>query len=117
MKNFFLSFKEFLFFFHQFLSFIKKKLIDKTKTGENVPILEVFKVVLVHKKYQQKSEFIHTFSPIKSYAYLLNVEPSNLVLWKTYNTEFDKIIIIFTDQNGRPLEIEDKVNLTLIINK
>ena len=55
--------------------------------------------------------------PNKSYAYLLNVEPSNLVFLKTYNTEFDEIIITFTDQNGRPLEIEDKVNLTLLINK
>ena len=40
---------------------------------------------------------------------------------KTYNTELtyntDKIIITFTGQNGRPLEIEDKVNLTLFISK
>ena len=36
---------------------------------------------------------------------------------KTYNTEFDEIIITVTDQNGRRLEIEDKVNLTLHINK
>ena len=34
-----------------------------------------------------------------------------------YNTEFDEITITFTDQNVRPLEIEDKVNLTLVINK
>ena len=36
---------------------------------------------------------------------------------KTYNTETDEIIIIFKNENGRPLEIEDKVNLTSIINK
>ena len=37
---------------------------------------------------------------------------------KTYNTEFDEIVIItFTDQNGKQLEIEDKVNLRLLINK
>ena len=29
-----------------------------------------------------------------------------------YNTEFDDIIIIFKDQNGRPSEIEDKISLT-----
>ena len=51
------------------------------------------------------------------YAYLLNVEPSNLVVLKTYNTEFGEIIITFTDQNGRPLEIEGKANLTSLINK
>ena len=53
----------------------------------------------------------------KSYGYLENVEPSNLVLLKTYNTEFDKIIITFMDQNGRLLEIEDRISLTLLINE
>ena len=33
------------------------------------------------------------------------------------NTGFDNIIKAFTDQNGRPLKIEDKVNLKLLINK
>ena len=55
--------------------------------------------------------------PNKSYDYVLNVEPSNSVFLKTYNIEFDEIIITFTDHNGRSLEIEDKVNLTLLINK
>ena len=53
----------------------------------------------------------------KSYGYLLNVEPNNLVILKTYNTESDDITITFTEQNRRPLEIEDKVNLTLLVNK
>ena len=30
--------------------------------------------------------------PNKSHAYLLNIEPSNLVFLKCKNTEFDKII-------------------------
>ena len=99
-----------------------KKLIDKTKNGENVPSLEVVEAVSVHcnlvdSQYQQNSEVLYTFTPNKSYAYLLNVETSNLVFLETYNTEFDKIIISFTGQNGRPLETEDKVNLTLLINK
>ena len=55
--------------------------------------------------------------PNKCYAYLLNVEPSHLVFLKTYNTEFDEIIITFSDQNGGPLEKEDKVGWTLLINK
>ena len=53
----------------------------------------------------------------KSYAYLLNMEPSNLVFLKTYNTEFDELITAFTDKNCRPLEMEDKFNLTLLFNK
>ena len=36
---------------------------------------------------------------------MLIVEPSNLVFLKTYNTEFDEIIITFTNQNDRPLEM------------
>ena len=50
-------------------------------------------------------------------SYFLNVKPSNLVFLKIHNTEFDEIIITLTDQNGRLLEIEEKVNLTLLINK
>ena len=40
-----------------------------------------------------------------------------MVFLKTYNTEPDDITIAFTDQNGRPLQIEDKFNLTLLIKK
>ena len=84
--------------------------------------LEVAEVVLVQwnlldDQYQQTPEVLYTFMPNRFYAYLLNVEPSNLVFLKTYNTEFDDIIKTFTDQNGIPLEIKDKVNLILLINK
>ena len=63
------------------------------------------------------SEVLYTFTSNKPSAYLLNVEPSNLVFLKTYTTEFDEVIIAFTDQNGRLLKIEDKINLTFFINK
>ena len=33
---------------------------------------------------------------------------------KTINTEFQSIQLRFTDQNNRPLEIEDSINITLI---
>ena len=86
-----------------------RKLFNKTKkSGENVPSIEVVKVFLVQgnladNQYQQKSEVFF--------------EPTNLVFLKTYSNEFDEIILTFTNQNGRPLEIEDKVNLTLPLNK
>ena len=51
----------------------------------------------------------------KYYADVLNLEASNLEFLKTYSTEFDDIIVSFTEQNGRLLEIEEKVNLTLLI--
>ena len=98
-----------------------KRIIDKTKGRKNVPSLEEVLVLvqckLVDNQYQQKSQVIYMFALNKSYVYLLNNEPSNLVFLKTYNTDFDKIFITFTDQNDRLLEIEDKVNLTLLTNK
>ena len=65
-----------------------KKLIEKTKNEEYVLSLEVVEVILVQcnlvdNQYQQKSEVLYTFTANKSYAYLLNVEPSNLVFLKT----------------------------------
>ena len=58
---------------------------------------------LVDNQHQQKSEVLYTFTPNKSYACLLNVKPSYLVFLKTYNKEFDEIIIKFTEHHGRPL--------------
>ena len=95
----------------------QKKLIGKTKNGKNLPSLEVVEKVecnLVDSQYQQKSEVLYTFTPDKSYTYLLNNEPQQFSFFETYNTKFLETIITFTGQNGRPLEIEGKVNLTLI---
>ena len=99
-----------------------KKLICKIKNVEKIQSLEVVEVVLVQcnlvdNQYQQNLEVFYTFTPNKSHTCFLNSEPINLVFLKTENTKFGEIIITFTDQNGRPLEIEDKVNLTLLINK
>ena len=35
---------------------------------------------LIDNQYQQSSEVLYTFMPNKSYIYLLNIQPSNLVL-------------------------------------
>ena len=35
---------------------------------------------------------------------------------KIFNSEFSNIEIWFTDQNSKPVDIEDKVNITLVIN-
>ena len=68
-----------------------KKLIEKTKNVEYVSSLEVVEILLVQcnlidNQYQQKSEVLYTFTGNKFYAYLLNVEASNLALLNTYNT-------------------------------
>ena len=99
-----------------------QKIREKIQNGKNVLNLEVVELVLVQcnlvdNQHEEKSEVLYTFTPNNFYAYLLNVEPSNLVFLKTYNTEFDEMIITLMDQNGGPLEIEDKVDLALVINK
>ena len=60
-----------------------------------MPRLEVVEMFLVQcnledNQYQQIFEALYTFTSNKIYAYLLNVEPSNLVFLRTYNTEFDE---------------------------
>ena len=66
---------------------------------------EVVEVVLVQynlvdNQYQQKSEVLYIFTPSKCYIYPLNVKPSHLAFFETFNTELDEIIKKFTDQNG-----------------
>ena len=68
-----------------------KKLIDKTKWRKRTwssRCLEVAEVLLVQcnlvdNQYQQKSEVLLTFTTNRSYSYLLNLEPSNLVFLNT----------------------------------
>ena len=68
-----------------------KKSIEKIKNRDKISSLEVaelllFQCNLVDYEYQQKSEVLYTFVPERSYAYLLNVKSSSLVILKTYDT-------------------------------
>ena len=58
---------------------------------------------------------LHTFIPNKPFVSLLEISPRNHVFLKTFNSEFNDIEVGFTDQNSQPLEIEDRINLTLVI--
>ena len=82
--------------------------------------LETAEVVLVHcnlvnDNYQQASTVLFTFVPNKKYGQLITITPHSLTVLKTTNAEFSFIELWFTDQNDKPLEIEDNVNITLII--
>ena len=55
----------------------------------------------------------YTFVPNKQFGNLLEISPKNHVILKTFNSEFQAIKVWFTDQNSQPLEIGDKINLTL----
>ena len=85
-----------------------------------MPKLESAEVVLVHchlvnNSYQQASKVLLTFVPNKQFDQLITISPHLLTMLKTTYSEFSFIQVWFTDQNHRPLEIEDSVNITLII--
>ena len=56
-------------------------------------------------------------SKIQEYCIPLKFEISSIkhIFLKTFNSEFQEIRVWFTDQNSRPLEIEDRINLTMLI--
>ena len=94
--------------------------IDGEKNSELVPKLESVDLVLVHcnlvnNSYQQASKVLFKFVPNKKYGQLITISPETLIMLKTVNTEFSFIDIWFTDQDDRPLEIEDSVNISLIV--
>ena len=94
--------------------------ITKDKDGENVPHPEITEVVLVHcnivnNDYQQDSIVLYTFVPNKPFGSLLEISPTNHIFLKTFNSEYDEIKVLFTDQKSQPLETEDRINLTLVI--
>ena len=96
------------------------KSVTKDKNGENVSHLEIVELVLIHcnfvnNNYQQNSRILYTFVPNKPFGSLLEISPPNHIFLKTFNSEFQEIKVWFTDQNSRPLEVEDKINLTLIV--
>ena len=62
----------------------------------SLEVVEVFLVQynLVDKEYQQTWVLLYTFIPDKSYAYLLSVEPSNLVWWNYHIIYWSKRLTV-----------------------
>ena len=94
--------------------------IAEDKKGENVPHLEITEVVLVHynilnNDYQQDSRLLCTFFPNKPFGSLLENSPTKHTFLKTFNSEYNEIEVWFSDQNSKPLEIEDRINLIMVI--
>ena len=111
---------------------LTKSKINKDKNGKNVPHLAITKVVLIHcnivnNDYQQDSRVlnaafghihinIHIHIHHKSFGQLLDISPKNFIFLITFNSEFSYIEVWFTDQNSKPLEIEDRTSITLVID-
>ena len=97
-----------------------KNKITKDKNGENVLHLEITEVVLAHcdivnNDYQQDSRVLYTFVPNTPFGSLLEISITNHIFLKTFNSEYDEVKVWFTDQNSQLLEIEDRINLTMVI--
>ena len=94
--------------------------ITKDKNGENVSHLEITEIVLVHcnivsNDYQQGSKALCTFLSNKSFGQLLEISLNNFTFINTSDSESSYIEVCFTDQNSKPLKVEDKIN-TLVIH-
>ena len=99
-----------------------KNKITKDKNRENVPHLEITEVVSFHpdianNDYQQDSRVLQTFISNKPFGSLLEISSTNHTFLKTFNSEYDEIKVWFTDQNSQPLEVYDRINLTLVIKQ
>ena len=79
-----------------------------------MPHLEITEVALIHcnivnNNYQRDSRDLYTFVLNKWYGQLLDISPQNFIFLKTFNSEFLYIEVRFTDQNSKPLDIEDDI--------
>ena len=71
---------------------------------------------IVDNDYQQDSRVLHTFVPNKSFGQWLDISPKNFIFLKIFDLECSYIKEWFTDQIFKPVKIEDKINITLVIN-
>ena len=93
-----------------------RKDVDQDKEGEDVPKLESVEVVLVHCNlvnnfFQQAPKVLFTLVPNKRFGQLINISPHSLTMLNTTNAEFSSTEVWSTDQNSKPLEIEDNTNI------
>ena len=92
----------------------QKKILFKFKTGYTEVMLVHCNIII--KYCQQNSRALYTFVPNKSFFQLLDISPKNFIFLKTFDSELLYIEVWFTDQISKPLEIEDKINIALVIN-
>ena len=70
---------------------------------------------MVNNEYQRNSRILYTFVPNKPFGPLLGISPTNHIFLKAFNSEYNETEVRFTDQNSKPLEMENRLNLTMVI--
>ena len=71
---------------------------------------------IVSNNYQRNSRVLYTFVANKSFGQLLDISPKHFVFLKIFDSEFSYNEVWLTNQNSNPLDIEDKINVTLVLN-
>ena len=56
-----------------------------------------------------------TIVPNRPFRQLMDISPKNSALLKTFDSEFSYVEVWFTNQNSKPLEIKDKIDIALVI--
>ena len=82
--------------------------------------LEITEVVLVpcnifNNNYHQDSIVLYTFITNGLFGQLQHISPKKFILLKTFQSQLSYIEVWFTSQNSKPIEIEDKININLVI--
>ena len=56
-----------------------------------------------------------TFVPNKPFGKILEIALTHFITLETFNSQFQINEVWFTDKKSQPLEVEDRINLTLVI--
>ena len=99
---------------------LASNIVDTDKNSESAPNIQTVEIGLVHynlveNHYQSSSKVLFVFVSDKQYGMLINIKPHTLIMLITQHSEFSSLDVWFTGQNGKPLQIEDNINLTLVI--
>ena len=58
---------------------------------------------------------MYTFVSNKYFGQSLDISTKNLNFLRTFNSEFSYFEVLFTNQNYKPFDTEDKIKITLVI--
>ena len=95
-------------------SFKSKITKDENSTSFRIYWSNISPFNIISNNYQPVYKSLTCISN-KSFGQLLDLSRKNFMLVKTFNSEFSYIEVWFTNQFSKPLEIENKINNTLVI--
>ena len=83
--------------------------------------LGITEVLLIHcnvvnNSCQQNLWVLYKFVSNKLFRQLLGILLENFIFLKTFDSEFSSVELWLPDWNSNSLEIEDKINITLVIS-